>query len=64
MKKLKTAEKNCRRDLAMQIALCVTRGEYAEIDMGNHGQVILVSSPTILVGREAGFSLGMGQRKK
>ena len=47
MKKLKTAEKNCRRDLAMQIALCVTRGEYAEIDMGNHGQVIdwLVRQP-------------------
>ena len=37
MEKLKTAEKNCRRDLAMQISLCVTRGEYAEIDMGNYG---------------------------
>ena len=47
MEKLKTAEKNCRRDLAMQIALCVTRGEYVEIDMGNHGQVIdwLVRQP-------------------
>ena len=47
MEKLKTAEKNCRRDLAMQIALCATRGESSEIDMGNHGQVIdwLVSQP-------------------
>ena len=47
MEKLKTTEKICRRDLAMQIALCVRRGEYAEIDMGNHGQVIdwLVRQP-------------------
>ena len=47
LKKLKTAEKNYRRDLAMQIALCVTRGEYAEIDMGSHGQVMdwLVHQP-------------------
>ena len=47
MKKPKTAEKICRRDLAMQIALCATRGEAAGIDMGNHGQVIdwLVRQP-------------------
>ena len=47
MTKLKTAEKNCRRDLAMKIALCATRGEYVVIDVGNHGQVIdwLVRQP-------------------
>ena len=47
MTKLRKAEKNCRRDLAMQIALCTTREESVEIDMENHGQVIdwLVSQP-------------------
>ena len=47
--------KNCRRDLAMQIALCVTKGEYAEIDMGNHGQVIdwLVRQPFSLDKKQA-----------
>jgi hypothetical protein len=47
MANLKNAEKNCRRDFAMQIALCATREESVEIDMENHGQVIdwLVKQP-------------------
>ena len=45
--KLNKAEKDCRRDLAMQIAFCTTREEHAQFKVQNHGQVIdwLVRQP-------------------